>query len=434
MQYRLAYGTGSISIDLPEQNVVKVFEIKSSVVLPDPRKEIQDKLQFPTASKPLSKIAADKKTACIVVSDSTRPVPNKIILPPILETLENSGIERSNILILVATGLHKPSTQEEKLEMLGQEILNDYRVEDHDARNQGEHDYLGKTKNEIPVWIDRRYLAADIKILTGLIEPHFMAGFSGGRKSICPGIASIETISAWHSPRFIEHANAKFGCIKGNPIHAEQLEIVEKAGCDFIVNVVINHERQILNVVAGDCVQAHAAGVHFARQVAFDTVQEPVDVVVTSSAGYPLDKTLYQSIKGIVAAIDILKPGGTVILAASCDEGLGSMEFEEIAQKFASIDDFMHAICSGDFFVVNQWQMEELAKALKKGKVKVVTRGMKPEELRQYYLEPIESVEQAVAEAIDEYGPETRIAVLPDGPYVLAELNTAQKKKRSIIP
>jgi nickel-dependent lactate racemase len=249
-----------------------------------------------------------------------------------------------------------------------------------------------------------------------------MAGWSGGRKSICPAITAAETIGAWHKPRFLEHEKARFGILDGNPVHTEQIEIARKVGCDFIVNVVIDHDRKILKIVAGDMEAAHLEGVAFARSCVVDTVPEPVDIVITSGAGYPLDKTWYQSIKGIVAAVDILKPGGTIILAASCDEGLGSKEFEQIAEKFDSIDAFMEAILADEFFVVNQWQLEELAKALRKGKVKVVSDGLSPPEFQRYFVSHSPTVAEALDDALAEYGKAATIAVLPDGPYVLAEL------------
>ncbi len=422
MKCSLAYGRGTLEVELPDRNVAKVLGFKTSQPLADSGDEIGRLLRTPIGSEPLENIAKGKKSACIVISDITRPVPNKVILPPILETLEKAGVPRSGILILVGTGLHRASTPEEKLEMLGEDIVRNYRIEDHDARKRDEHDFLGGSSNGVPMWIDRRYLTAEVKILTGLIEPHFMAGWSGGRKSICPAICAAETIGAWHRPKFLEHDNAKFGVLDGNPVHAEQLEIARKVGCDFIVNVVIDHSRKILNAVAGDMEAAHLEGVAFARKFVVDTVPEPVDVVITSGAGYPLDKTWYQSIKGVVAAIDILKPGGTIILAAACDEGLGSKEFEQIAEKFASIDAFMKAILADEFFIVNQWQLEELGKALRKGKVKVVSNGLPPDEFRRYYVSHVPTVEQAVAESLAEYGSEATLAVLPDGPYVLAEL------------
>ena len=422
MKYSLAYGRGTLEVELPEKNVVKVLGIQPIKGMENPADTVREKLAAPNGSKPLAEIAAGKKSACIVISDITRPVPNKVIIPPILETLDTVGISRSEILILVATGLHRASTPEEILEMLGEEIVRNFRIEDHDARDRDSHDFLGNSTRGVPIRIDRRYLRAEVKIITGLIEPHFMAGFSGGRKAICPGLAAAETIGVWHSPRFLEHENARFGCIKDNPVHEEQMEIAQKAGCDFIVNVVINHHRDVLAVVAGDMDKAHLEGVEIARKVVGDTVREPVDVVVTSSAGYPLDKTWYQSVKGIVGAMDVLKPGGTIILASSCDEGLGSTEFEEIARKFPTIDEFMDAILADRFFIINQWQLEELGKALRKGKVKVCTTGLPADELKKYYVEPVESVEAAVAAALEEYGSDATIAVMPDGPYVLAEV------------
>lgn len=424
MNYSLAYGRGTISVDLPEKNVVKVLGIQSADVLPEPTEEVRRKLIKPNAAEPLAKIAAGKKSACIVICDITRPVPNKIILPPVLQTLENAGISDSEIVILVATGLHRASTPEEKLEMLGETIVNRYRVEDHDARNKNEHDYLGNSTHGIPVWIDRRYLNAEVKILTGLIEPHFMAGFSGGRKSICPGIAAAETIGHWHSPKFLEHKNARFGCLENNPVHEEQMEIARKSGCDFIVNVVIDHHRQILAVVAGEMDKAHLEGVEIARKSVTDTVKNPVDVVITSAAGYPLDKTWYQAIKGIVGAVEIVKQGGTIILVAACDEGLGSKAFEEIVTRFPTIDAFMEAILAERFYVADQWQIEELAKALRKGKVKIVSDGLPPEVFQKYYVTPSPSLEQAVADAFAEYGTNMTIAVMPDGPYVLATVES----------
>jgi nickel-dependent lactate racemase len=421
MNYSLAYGRGTLSVELPEKNVVKVLGIQPATALTQPLDEIRRKLTAPNGTRPLAEIAAGKKSACIVISDITRPVPNKIILPPILQTLEEAGISPAEIVILVATGLHRISTPEEKIEMLGELIVNRYRVEDHDARNQNEHNCLGKSSRGVPIWIDKRYLDAEVKILTGLIEPHFMAGFSGGRKSICPGIAAAETIGTWHSPRFLEHENAKFGCLENNPVHEESLEIALKSGCDFIVNVVIDHHRNILSVVAGDMNTAHLEGVETARKFVVDTVQKQVDVVVTSAAGYPLDKTWYQSVKGIVGAVDILKPGGTIILASACDEGIGSKEFTEMTETFATPEAFMNAILNAKDFIVDQWQVEELLKALRKGKVKVVSDGLPPDVFRKYYVVPSPSVEQAVADALAEYGHEMSIAVMPDGPYILAE-------------
>ena len=421
-QISLAYGRGTLSVDVPDKNLVKCLGYKELPPLVDPEAEIAAILQKPNGTAPLSQLARGKKTVCILISDITRPVPNETILKPLLRVLENSGIERQNILILVATGMHRPSTPEELLEMVGQEIVAHYRIEDHYGREDSQHTYLGESPNNVPIWVDTRYLEADLKIATGLIEPHFMAGFSGGRKAICPGICGQATIAAWHKPRFLEHEKATNGFLEGNPVHEENTWIAKKAGCDFIVNVVLDSKRRILKAVAGDMVEALEEGVRFARTFVVDTVDQPVDVVITSGAGYPLDTTYYQSVKGIIAGLAILKPGGTIIIASSCTEGLGSKEFDLIAETFPEIEQFVDAIFKEKFFVLNQWQMEELAKALRKGKVKYFTDALSPEVLRKFYVEPVASVEQGITEAIAEYGPETTIAVLPEGPYVLAEL------------
>jgi len=422
MKYSLAYGKGTFPVELPERNVVKVLAIQPGKPLEAPAEVLRQKLSAPNGTQPLAEIAAGKRSACIVVCDITRPVPNQVILPPILKTLRQAGIPQENILLLVATGLHRISTEEEKIEMFGEEIVRTYRVEDHDAHLFDEHRFLGHSTRQVPIWIDKRYLDAEVKILTGLIEPHFMAGYSGGRKSICPGIAAAETICSWHSPRFLEHENARFGCVQENPVHEESLEIALKCGCDFIVNVVIDHHRNILAVAAGNLEQAHNEGVDIARHYTVDTVDHPVDIVITSSAGYPLDKTWYQSIKGIVGAADIVKPGGTIILVSSCDEGIGSTTFEKIAEQFPTIESFMEAILNGSFFVADQWQLEELGKVLRKAKVKVFSQGLPPETFRKYYVESTASVEQAIVEALQEYGNNASIAVMPDGPYVLAKV------------
>jgi nickel-dependent lactate racemase len=422
MQYSLAYGKGQLHVELPEKNVVKVFSIRHAEPLKEPFDAVFDKLDNPTEAEPLETIARGKHSACIVVSDITRPVPNQIILPPILQILEEAGIDRPNITILVGTGLHRESTKEEKIEMFGEHIVDQYRITDHNARKLYQHEYLGVTKNGVPIYVDKRYLEADVKILTGLIEPHFMAGFSGGRKAICPGITAAETICPWHSPKFLEHPQARFGVIDGNPVHTEQMEVARKAGCDFIVNVIIDHDRNILAVVGGNMNKAHLEGVKIAKKFCVDSIAEPVDVVVTSAAGYPLDKTWYQTVKGIVAAVDILKPGGTIIIASACEEGVGSKEFDDITSHFTTIQDFIEAIKADKFFSVDQWQVEELAKALNKGKVKVFSQGLPPEVFQRFYVAACESVEAAVAEALTEYGPAATIAVVPDGPYVLTEL------------
>jgi len=425
MQVQLDYGRTGLTVELPDENVVKCLRYQSAKPLEAPEAVVAERLERPTGAPPLAELARGRADACILICDITRPVPHGTILAPLLATLEEAGIPRERILLLVATGMHRPSTPSELIEMVGREIVAKYRIESHCGQDLGAHVLLGESPRGVPVWIDRRYVEADLKIATGLIEPHFMAGFSGGRKLICPGVAALETIKVWHSPAFLEHPNARSGCLKGNPVHEENTHIARMAGCDFIVNVVLDARRQILSVVAGDMEAAFLDGVAFARHPVTDTLPEPVDIVVTSSAGYPLDTTYYQSVKGMVGALPILKPGGTIVLAASMTDGIGSDDFQRLFKENESAESFMRRILETDYFVMDQWQLEELAKVLRHGRVKVVTDGLPGEVLSDLFVEPAASVEQAVACALVEYGPTATIAVIPKGPYVMAEIESS---------
>ncbi|MDA7977485.1 MAG: nickel-dependent lactate racemase [Pirellulales bacterium] len=420
MQIRLDYGKTGLEVELPEANVVRTLRYKDAPTVADPVAAVEAAIAQPIGSQSLAELAAGKRNACVVICDITRPVPNQLLLNSILPTLEQTGIPRGEITILIATGLHRPNLGEEMIELVGEEIAANYQIENHHGTVLDEHEYLGESPRGVPIWIDRRYTQADLKITTGLIEPHLMAGFSGGRKLICPGIAALETIKVWHGPDFLEHPHADCGILTGNPVHEENTWIGQHVGCDFIVNVVIDAQKQLLKVVAGDMIQAFDAGVEFVRGVVTDKVAKPVDVVVTSCAGYPLDTTFYQSIKGLTGALPIVKQGGTIILAAGLTEGIGSPEFQRLFQENPSLDVFVERIMGEDYFVMDQWQLEELAKVRRKAKVKVVSDGLPAETLDSLFVESAPSVEVAVAAALDEYGPDTKIAVMPRGPYVLA--------------
>jgi nickel-dependent lactate racemase len=415
----LDYGKTGLEVELPEDRVVGPLAVRPALALPDPSAVVNQALTHPIGTPPLAELARGRKNACILVCDITRPVPNRVILPPLLRILEQQGIARRDILILIATGLHRGNEGAELAEMLGPEIVANYRVENHHGKVLAEHDYLGVTPNGVPVYLDRRYLRADLKITTGLIEPHLMAGYSGGRKVICPGIAALETVKIWHGPRFLEHPRADCGMIEGNPVHEENTRIAQMAGCDFIVNVCIDGQRQITWVGAGDMIEAWEVGVRFVESVVKVPVPEPLDVVVTSCAGYPLDSTWYQAIKGLTGALPIVKQGGTIIMAASLSEGLGSPEFQRLMAENRDLKVFKQRILGKDYFVMDQWQLEELAKVVERCRVKVVSGGLSPDSLRRCFVEPAPTVEKAVADCLTDYGPNARIAVIPKGPYVL---------------
>jgi nickel-dependent lactate racemase len=415
----LDYGRTGLEVELPDERIVGPLSIQEAMPLADPAAAVARALAQPIGSAPLAQVARGRRNACILVCDITRPVPNRVILPPLLRILEEQGMARRDILILVATGLHRPNEGAELIEMLGPEIAAGYRIENHHGKVLAEHDYLGTTPNEVPVYLDSRYVRADLKITTGLIEPHLMAGYSGGRKVICPGIAALETVKVWHGPRFLEHPRADCGLVEGNPVHEENTRIALMAGCDFIVNVCLDGRRRITWVGAGDMIAAWEEGVRFVEQVVRVSVPQPLDVVVTSCAGYPLDTTWYQAVKGLTGALPIVKKGGTIILAASLTEGLGSPEFQRLMAENPDLRVFKERILGKDYFVMDQWQLEELAKVVERCRVKVVTHGISAETLKRCYVEPVASVEKAVADCLAEYGPEARIAVIPKGPYVL---------------
>lgn len=428
MNVTLDYGKTGLDVSLPDDRLIAPpLAIREAAPLANPDAALEAALASPIGTAPLAELARGKKSACVVVCDITRPVPNSFLLPPILRTLEASGIPRSGITILVATGLHRPNVGDELVELVGEFVATNYRCENHHGKASGEHDYLGTTPRGVPMWIDKRYTQAELKITTGLIEPHLMAGYSGGRKLICPGIAGLETVSVWHGPRFLEHPLADCGILEGNPVHEENTFIAQQAGCDFIVNVCIDGKRRVTWLGAGHMIEAWQQGVQFCREVVKAPVPAAADVVVTSCAGYPLDTTWYQAVKGLTGALPIVKRGGTIVLAASLTEGLGSPEFQQLLDEYSR--GMRYATMGGKNAAgrsidpntcrMDEWQLVMLQKVLEQSRVKVVSNGLDANTLRRCNVEPAASVEQAVAESLAEYGPAAKLAVIPKGPYVL---------------
>ena len=422
MKIKMDYGKEGVWVDVPDQNLVKVLSMKKTKPIQNPERGVARALEMPIGSAPLAELVRGKKTACVVICDITRPVPNKILLPPILETLEQNGIARENITILIATGIHRPNLRDELIRLVGEEIAANYKVVNHYARKKEDHTYLGRTSRGTEVYIDSTYINADLKITTGFIEPHLMAGFSGGRKLICPGVASLETVKVMHSPKILEHPNAREGVIKGNPFHEEVIEMTRMAGMDFMVNVSLDEDRNITGIFAGSYLEAHEQGVQFVREHVGDSIPKPVDIVITSSAGAPLDATFYQAVKGMTAALPIVKQGGTIIIAAECPEGLGSPEFSDLVRETNDINVFMNNIIRDDYFVVDQWQLEEFAKVLRKVEVYLYATGIRDQDHNRALWTPIDSVEAGIKLALEKHGKNATIAVIPRGPYVLANI------------
>src|SRR5262249_62273484 len=294
-----------------------------------------------------------------------------------------------------------------------------YRIRNHVARDAEAHVHLGRTMRGTEIWLDRGFMDADLKIVTGLIEPHLMAGYSGGRKAVAPGLAGVDTMRTAHRPVMLgDHGSA--GIIEGNPFHADLMEIARRARVDFMLDVSIDRARRLTGVFAGDIEAAHAAGMEAVEREVRVDLDVPADVVITSAGGYPLDQTFYQSIKGLTGALNVIRGGGTIILAAALTEGIGSDDFQQLLRGARGNDDFMARITAPGFFRIDQWMVQHLCQVLRKAAVVVVTGGLSPDTVRGLLVSPAISVEAALQGALQRHGTGTHVAVLPQGPYVLA--------------
>ena len=421
MEIGLLYGKEGINFDIPSQNLLEVIRKKEMPLIKDPHEELKRALSSPIGTPPLREIAKGKKSATIVISDITRPVPNKIILPPLLSEIEAAGIKREDITILIATGIHRPNLGDELLELVGEEIAKNYKIINHDAMKKEDMKYVGKAEG-VDVYINRYFLEKDLKILTGLIEPHFMAGFSGGRKSVLPGIASFETVKYYHSPYVLESPYATNLILEDNPFHKGATKIARLSGVDFILNVVIDEERRIGGIFAGDLEEAYLKGVEFAKRYSKVEVSKRAKVVITTSAGYPLDKTYYQTVKGLVGVLGILEPGGMIIIASECSEGLGSKYFQDVLRELKEIGDydkFLKRLYDMEKFIPDQWEVEELVKVLKVTERIYMYSSLSDEDQALTFTKRIDSIEEGIEIAKRIFGDEVKIAVIPEGPYVI---------------
>jgi nickel-dependent lactate racemase len=364
----------------------------------------------------------------IVVSDATRPVPNRVLLPPILDELRAAGVPEQAGTVQIATGLHRPASPRELDDILGAELAKRLRVIQHDARDAEAHVDLGHTADGLPIRIDRFYVESDLRILTGLIEPHLMAGYSGGRKALCPGLAAVETIRVAHGPRMLE-GHIGPGIIEGNPLHRALLEVQRRVGAEFLVNVALDRERRIAGVFCGDPEEAHAVGMAFVEDESLVSLDAPADLVITSAGGAPLDATFYQAIKGISTASGILRPGGAILLCAALSSGVGSASFEKVLRACASPAAFEARLEDPSFFAIDQWMVQHLCQAQRRGRVLLYTDGLPLEAAGELLVEPVESPGQGLARALASLPGKPRIAVIPQGPYVLA---TVRGEKRAL--
>jgi lactate racemase len=425
MRINLAFGKTGIEVDLPGHLRYHVLEARSATPLDDWQGAIEAALDRPTGTPPLVELARGRKSAAISVCDITRPAPNRLTLPPLLRRLEQAGIPRENITILIATGLHRAATEAEIREICGPELAASYRVENHDARNLESHQPLGSTRSGTPVYIDRRFIDAELHITLGFIEPHLMLGYSGGRKLIVPGQAAQETIKVLHSPKFMRDPRSVEGSIDDNPLHRELLEIARMARHDFMLDVALARDRSIAGVFAGDPEAAHRRGVEFVSQVLLQMLDEPVDAVITTSAGYPLDLTYYQCIKGVTAAAHVVKPGAPILILAACQEGVGAPEFAQMIRNGLSDAEFLQHI-QGVPVTVDQWQLEKLALVTTRQRLLWYVPGLPSEYHAALWGQSYPTAEAAIAALTAALAPGSTVAVIPEGPYVLAKARAGE--------
>lgn len=419
MTTRFAFGKNGIDVSVPDGFQSQVIRSRCASAIEDVSAALDAALDRPIGCAPLATLAAGKKSAAISVCDITRPAPNRLTLPPLLRRLHDAGIPADRITILIATGLHRHATKEEVDIIVGPEIAAGYRVVSHDARALTEHRSLGTSSRGTPIYIDKRFMAADLHITLGFVEQHLMLGFSGGRKLIAPGLAAQETIKVIHSPGFMREPLAKEGSIVGNPLHAELLEIAALARHDFILDVTLTQERQISGVFAGNPVEAHATAVRFLETTSLERLPEPVDAVITSSAGYPLDLTFYQSYKGISAAQHMVKPGGRILLLAGCAEGIGSAEFARMLEKLTGFPAFLDEL-RNSAVEVDQWQLEKLALSGMKYELFFYTPGVSKAQLGCLSPRAFDSLDEAIKATLQGLPAGASVALVPEGPYTFA--------------
>ncbi|MFK7995572.1 MAG: nickel-dependent lactate racemase [Granulosicoccus sp.] len=420
--FELLYGRETIDVTMPDAARAHIIQKPEFPQALSADSVFLSAMENPIGSPSLETLCKGHTSACILICDITRPVPNHVFLRPMIQTMMAEGILAENITVLVATGLHRPNEGEELAELVGDDwVLQTVNVVNHFALNEEDHIDLGNTATRgTPVKLDRRFVEADLRIATGLVEPHFMAGYSGGRKVIAPGVAHHETIRTFHSARFMEDPAATQCNLSHNPLHEEQLEIVRMLGAVYALNTIIDEDRNLVHATFGEVIESHLSAVEYVRGFTEIPVGRKFNTVVTSSAGYPLDQTYYQTVKGMVTPLDILAPGGTLIIASECAEGIGSQHYREAQARLVSLgpDAFLDTLLAKQLADVDEWQTEMQLKPMRTGTVYLYTTGLSEEDHKLTGVQFIDNIEQAIADSIKKHD-DPDVAVIPEGPYVV---------------
>ncbi len=419
MNVHLAYGQGNLTVDLPD-NRTTVIEPTHCAGLADERAAVLRALDNPIAARPLRQWITPKDRVCIAFTDLTRATPNERLIPWLLDYLRD--VPRENITLLNQLGTHRPNTRAELETMLTPEVVRDYRVINHEPENPRALVQFGNTRDGTPALINRHLAQAGVRIVTGFIEPHLFAGFSGGVKGIMPGCAGLQTVMSNHGAKNIGDSRATFGVTAGNPLWEELREIALRVGPSFVVNVSLNARRQITGVFAGDLIQAHQAGCEFVRRSAMQKVKAPFEIVLTTNSGYPLDLNLYQGVKGMSAGARIISQGGDLILACECREGIppGS-PLDELLRGANGPEEILTMLSTPGFLRAEQWQAQ--IQALVQRRANVLLYSSLPDKIvRGAFLTPCHDISAAVRRRLEDLGPRARVAVLPQGPLTIPYL------------
>ncbi len=422
-EIELFYGRHGLKLQLPGDIHPRIIRKRPLSVPADANAVIDDALDTPIASRTIEAAATGARSACILICDITRPVPNGLFLRKIVDRLVAGGIALECITILIATGLHRPNLGAELAELVGDPwVVENIRVVNHDARDDASHVDFGRTPTrQTPVLIDRRFVEADVKIATGLVEPHFMAGWSGGRKVIAPGVAHHTTIRTFHSARFMEDPAATSCNLQDNPLHEEQLAIVRMIGGEILaLNTVIDEQRNLVFASFGEIIESHHAAVAFVREATAVGVDRRFKTIVTTAAGYPLDKTYYQTVKGMVTPIDILAPGGDLIIVSECSEGVGSAEFRRAQEQLVKLgaDAFLATLTAKSFADIDEWQTEMQLKPMRVGRIALYSPQLGDDGHAVTGVERIDDLGEAIRASVARHG-QDEIAIIPEGPYLV---------------
>jgi nickel-dependent lactate racemase len=413
-EVQLAYGRRGLAATVPDDAVV--LTPTDLPGLPDERDAVIGALRAPSSGPPLADLLRPGARVAVVFPDLTRPMPNRTVLPPLLAELERLGAGAGRVELLCATGTHRRASPQEMAELVGDDIVARYRVHDHNA-DDDPHVEVGVVDGA-PIMIDRRYVDADVRILTGFVEPHFFAGFSGGPKGVCPGLAATDTILEAHSPARIAHPRATWLVTEGNPVHDFVRAATALAPPTLSLDVAINNRRQLTAVFTGPLPHGHRVACAFVEDTAVQRVDGPFDVVLTTNAGHPLDRNLYQAVKGMAAAERVVAVGGTIVVAAACADGLpAGGAFARVLAEARGAEDL--AADTGAS-APDRWQGQVLGRVLRRAAVWLHTDGLNDDEVRAAHLRPVGDVSGAVARALDRAGPGARLCVLPEGPLTVA--------------